>query len=130
MAKTDAKQTPAAIPEWATTTPPDHQYLLEMFESSDQSVEEVDLTRDEYIALKAHLAALRGYGVSANVAEALWAFDQCQKLHEMYGGSNDAQQVIMHLQTARHFYQHLPALVVFRSELFDKMLEMSLKPTK
>jgi hypothetical protein len=49
------------IPKWVTETPADHLYELEMFESSDRVIETIELTRDEYIELKEHLAAMRGY---------------------------------------------------------------------
>lgn len=50
------------VPEWVTTTPPDHSYTLTMFENNDISIEEIMLTREEYVELKSRLAALRGYG--------------------------------------------------------------------
>jgi hypothetical protein len=50
-----------SIPEWVNDTPADHGYNLTMFEDNDIGVEEIDLTRDEYLELKRHLAVMRGY---------------------------------------------------------------------
>ena len=52
--------TPAAAPGWVNKTPPDHCYSLDMYENSDHSIDSVEMTRAEYIALKQHLAGLRG----------------------------------------------------------------------
>lgn len=49
------------IPAWVNDTPPDHSYSLTMFQNSDSSIQDIELTREEYIALKEHLAAMRGY---------------------------------------------------------------------
>lgn len=49
------------IPEWALQTPPENSYDLTMFDSGGDSIEEVELSRAEYIALKRHLAVMRGY---------------------------------------------------------------------
>lgn len=49
-----------AVPEWANETPPDHSYSLDMYQNSDVSIQSVELTRQEYIKLKVHLAEMRG----------------------------------------------------------------------
>ena len=41
-------------------TIPEHIYEMSAFESSGNQVQQVELTRDEYIALKEHLCELRG----------------------------------------------------------------------
>jgi hypothetical protein len=46
--------------EVPTFTPPDHSYELTMFENNDSSIQAVSMDREEYIALKEHLAAMRG----------------------------------------------------------------------
>lgn len=51
----------STIPEWALKTFPENSYDLTMFDAGGDSIEEVELTRAEYIALKRHLAAMRGY---------------------------------------------------------------------
>ena len=52
------------LPEWVTKTMPEPDYVLEMAcRCGDCNTESVDLTRDEYLALKLHLAKLRGYTV-------------------------------------------------------------------
>src|ERR1017187_5922554 len=55
--------TPAAVPDWVNDTLTDHTYSLEMYESSDQSIQSVDMTRAEYIAMKEFLATKRGYSL-------------------------------------------------------------------
>ena len=76
MKKTPTKtETPAAapaeptpevepeVPDWVNVTWPDHGYSLTIFESGDNSTEDIHVTRDEYISLKHHLAGMRGYKV-------------------------------------------------------------------
>ena len=50
----------SVVAEWANETPPDHSYSLDMYENSDVSIQSVELTREEFIKLKAHLAEMRG----------------------------------------------------------------------
>ena len=49
------------MPGWVASIPPDHSYSLDMYANGDVSVQVVDLTRAEFIALKEHLAGMRGY---------------------------------------------------------------------
>lgn len=49
-----------AVSEWANETPPDHSYSLDMYQNSDVSIQSVELTRQEFIELKVHLAEMRG----------------------------------------------------------------------
>lgn len=52
-----------AMPKWAENTPLEVEthYVLDMLVSDDQpSPQSIDLTRAEFIMLKAHLATLRG----------------------------------------------------------------------
>src|ERR1022692_1574764 len=46
------------VPDWANDTPYETLYTIEMWQQ--EIVETVDMTRAEYIALKQHLAAMRG----------------------------------------------------------------------
>ena len=66
--KKRGKKTPAAepAPEWLAETP-EIEYSLEAtdFEAAhDQQLQKVLVTRVEYIALKDHLAKMRGYAVT------------------------------------------------------------------
>ncbi|MDZ4798875.1 MAG: hypothetical protein SGI92_11985 [Bryobacteraceae bacterium] len=45
--------------EWIASTPPECEYFIEMM-GSDTTEQRIDITRDEYIALRAHLVKLRG----------------------------------------------------------------------
>jgi hypothetical protein len=57
------------MPDWATETVPEQTYSLTMFGSNDDSCEQVDVTRAEYIALKVELARMRGYATTSPAAE-------------------------------------------------------------
>jgi len=52
--------TPATVPEWATETPDADYYQLVMWRGDGNTAETVEMTRDEYITLKKHLAKQRG----------------------------------------------------------------------
>ena len=62
MKKTQPKPEtpPAAAPDWVNETPAEAVYSLEMWDSDSTAVEDIYLTRAEYVALKQHLAAMRG----------------------------------------------------------------------
>lgn len=51
------------LPEWAITTPREHDYYLQMYNEYQGDVDNVDLTRCEYIDAKIFIAGLRGYSV-------------------------------------------------------------------
>jgi hypothetical protein len=51
------------IPAWATNTPAETSYDLTMFDADGGEQQSVDLSRDEFIALKTHLAKMRGFEV-------------------------------------------------------------------
>jgi hypothetical protein len=51
------KQSPGSTPEWLTETP-EILYTLEAF--YNEELDRVEVTKDEYVALKHHLATLRG----------------------------------------------------------------------
>ncbi len=50
--------TPGEPPEWATETPDEVEYRLDMFYQGED-LQSVELTREEFIALKLHLAKMR-----------------------------------------------------------------------
>ena len=58
---------PEPLPCWVTETREELSYVLlltdERHDRIDDSLENIDLTREEYISLKIHLAKLRGYVV-------------------------------------------------------------------
>lgn len=51
-----------AVPEWVNTTPETHEYVLAMVdvENGGPFPQEIDITREEFIELKACLAKMRG----------------------------------------------------------------------
>jgi len=49
------------IPDWVTETPDDVSYNLAMFGDEGAAVQDIPLTREEFIELKRRLAELRGY---------------------------------------------------------------------
>lgn len=101
------------IPDWVNETHPDHDYGLVIMESGDHSVEEVELTRDEYITLKAHLAAMRGYKAITPIDAIKIVGDYCD------AGSQDSAR---RLQAAREIYQGHPELVMTVYGEFDTEL--------
>ena len=60
------RSTPVAAsdkaPTWTYYTPDELLYSLTMYDSNALATQDIDLTREEFCALKSHLAALRGYG--------------------------------------------------------------------
>ncbi|HWF08032.1 MAG TPA: hypothetical protein VG297_06185 [Bryobacteraceae bacterium] len=90
-----------------------------LFESNDHGVEGIEMSRAEYIALKAHLAAMRGYTVGdfrAKIAEVMsTGIDGLN--------TSDLQQTTSHLETARDFYCAFPELVVYDSPELDEYIE-------
>ena len=106
------------IPDWVKETPADHLYTLTMFENSDAGIEEIQMSRAEYIALKAHLAALRGYTVG-NIRDRAINLDN--DLPPGYR-NGDLQQNARHLENARAIYRACPELVVVKSSKLDRIL--------
>ena len=51
-----------SAPEWVTETPQDLDYKLEVWDENT-TLQEVALTRSEYVALKEHIAKMRGLAV-------------------------------------------------------------------
>ena len=50
------------IPDWVTETPREMEYYLAMIPpDGSQWEQEIEISRAEFIELKAHLAKLRGY---------------------------------------------------------------------
>src|SRR5436309_1964422 len=91
-------------PDWVKDTPPDAQYDLGMYVERGEG-QEIILTREEYIALKQHLAALRGHTVGE-------LNKRVEELTRENAASLDPQQTAMALQTAREYYRRCPDLVV------------------
>ena len=51
---------PDTTPDWFQETPDDTSYDLTMYDSGGGSIQNVELSRDEYVDLKEYLAAHRG----------------------------------------------------------------------
>jgi len=71
--KTNTTTKPAAeLPDWATKTPSECDYYLEMCRggSDPQPCETVNMTRAEYLELKNRLAKMRGYKAAREVEHA------------------------------------------------------------
>ena len=56
------------VPDWVKETPEECSYNLTMYDDIGGSVQQVDLTRSEYEALKQHLAVLREHTTKASVS--------------------------------------------------------------
>lgn len=72
--KPAAEQPAQPLPYWVTQTRDELSYVLLITDyrgdGVDDSLERIDLSRDEYIALKRHLAEMRGYVVPTEAARA------------------------------------------------------------
>ena len=62
----------AELPEWATKTPEERLlgYELSVWDREYGGVQEIDISREEFLELKEHLARLRGIELSPG-----WEFD-------------------------------------------------------
>lgn len=112
------------IPLWATETPNEQAYSLVMSDSGGDSAEELDLTRDEYNALKRHLAAMRGYtagGAAERVAELAKEMELTRDNDLLPSG--EPQQVAVYLAVAREFYRRCPEAVVSPEDDFETALK-------
>jgi hypothetical protein len=52
------------VPDWVKETPEESSYGLAMYDCIGASVQQIDLSRSEYRALKQHLAAIRKHTIS------------------------------------------------------------------
>jgi hypothetical protein len=114
------------IPFWVTSTHPEHAYNLIVFESGDSGIEEIDLSREEYIDLKRHLAAARGYTSGDAAERATEIVKEIERLEGMGSPDSpsvDSQQVATFLQTARALYRICPEAVVCPDGDFSATLE-------
>jgi hypothetical protein len=59
-----AQTSEAVTDDWVGYTPPDHSYGMSMYENDDISSQTIELTRDEYLALKKQVAEMRGYATA------------------------------------------------------------------
>lgn len=51
----------AEVPDWVTETPDESSYNLTMYDEYGASIQQIELSRDEYESLKQHLAIHRGH---------------------------------------------------------------------
>jgi len=97
-------RTETESPDWVTHTPdPIETYHLAMCEDG-RDAQLIAIDRDEFIALKEHLAGVRGFHIEEQWKELV-------KGVPGYASEGDTQQLASHLETARHFYKLFPALV-------------------
>jgi hypothetical protein len=107
---------PNEIPNWVANTPNEQAYELNMFDSDDNA-QQIEMSRDEFIALKAHLAALRGYALDD--VEALVQRAAEQRAKET-GLSVDLSQAAVQFSIARDYYRKWPALVLAQAKEVDE----------
>lgn len=110
-------------PDWVNDTPPEARYDLTMYVDRGDG-QEINITREEFIELKRHLAAVRGYvpGGSEGVKDLL--DDLVKELGQDPSSTiiADKQQVAFHLVVAREIYRRCPEAVVGPEELFGGIL--------
>ncbi|MCU1330624.1 MAG: hypothetical protein JWN34_5994 [Bryobacterales bacterium] len=111
------------IPDWVADTPEDITYNLTMFDALGGPEQNIDLTPDEFIALKEHLAAMRGYGAPQSAFEAVVMLKASEGLNRLDTYElADEQSAAVLLETTRDFYRCVPSLVVCPSETLDAEL--------
>jgi hypothetical protein len=121
----------AKHPDWAEFTPESPTYDLIMFDGGGASEQEVALTRDEFLALKRHLAAMRGYTAAepmTHIGVITLARDRASAEGETGLPEKSPQQIASYLQVARWLYLHCPEAVVSTTEGFDDILEEIANP--
>ena len=111
------------LPEWASDTPVAPDFELVMWESHEggSALQAVHITVEEYIALKKHLAALRGLG-APSASDAIRRINSSEHTLAKLYASQDHQQVVFHLETARNLYSIFPDLVTVQSDRLDAEL--------
>jgi hypothetical protein len=92
------------IPDWVNDTPDEFTYDMSMWDPGGTTEENIDISRDEYIALKSHLAALRQYKI-AGVGDRLRAM--VRKFEE-----KDTEALQLWLGWACEIYRHAPEAIV------------------
>lgn len=110
-------------PDWVNDTPPDNEYRMSVASDCQlANLETIDLSREEYIALKAHLAAIRGYASAGKLEDRLAEVtDQIESSSTIITPGLD--QVTSHLQSAREMFRRCPDLVMLKSETIDADLD-------
>ena len=100
-------------PDWTKTTPEEVSYDLTMFAPGGEALQDLAMNRDEYLAMKAHLSAIRG-------------FDYADQLAKLEATDRDKQQLAFKLETAREVYRDYPALVMAEElpERYDEYCEV------
>jgi hypothetical protein len=117
------------IPDWVEKTP--HLYFCLSVDDSDGNIaQDIDLTRDEYIPLKAHLAAMRGHTKidDTDVGGMETRFTELAADLVLPDGSgvDQAARIAQHVIIAREFYRRDPELITARAaELDEFMLYMA-----
>jgi hypothetical protein len=115
------------IPLWFSQGEPEtHSYSMVMQHPDTEEIscacDLIEMTREEYMALRLHLAAMRGYTIGdfrARIAEL-----------EVEGHTRpgDLQQAACHLETARAVYRVCPDLVVHDSAELAEYIEERADP--
>jgi hypothetical protein len=109
------------IPDWVNDTPPENEYcLMIMSEFTTVTPQSVGLTRDEYITLKRHLAALRGLR-EIDVTESIARVSGIEVAPNVTT-ADDQESAARDLRTARVLYRLVPDAVVIADEAFDREL--------
>jgi hypothetical protein len=89
----------APIEHWFAKTPDECTYSLTMYDDGGGSIQEVKLTREDYLTLKNHLGSIRGFHYADQLA-------QLKQSHE------DIQQGAFDIDVAREVLAKYPALVL------------------
>jgi hypothetical protein len=110
------------IPYWVSDTLPEHSYRLILFENDDAGAESIEMSRAEYIHLKAHLAAMRGYVVPDLTTTFEKIGGKCLDPEEKIYLSKDRQQLADQIDLARGIYRLCPEAIVTNDQDFAATL--------
>jgi hypothetical protein len=115
------------IPDWVEGTPVEPSYSLAMFDNEGNTPQEIDVTRAEYVALKRHLAAIRGYrcpdpadvhGMETILKDLATEFTYS----DGSGIDKDISQIARHVMVARDIFRRTPDLITYREPGLDQLL--------
>ena len=116
-------------PDWLET--PEERFTLVMWgrDDSGSTDHEIDISRQEFVALKMHLAAMRGYAFDGTLGERINRIIAEVGSHpgEMTAGDD---QVISHIQMARAVFRRYPEMVMLAGESVDEEIEAIYQATR
>lgn len=113
--RTDQADEATKLPDWVNHTPNDHSYSLLMIENDEAGIQTVDLSRAEFIALKSHVASMRGY-MPEGFADRFRAIAARGDYKNDY---EDQHELAINIENAREIYRTWPEVIVSSAKAID-----------